>query len=77
MHIFTPDDLVQYLYNETTPQKAAAIEAALEADYQLREMFDVIVTGQKRLEVLNLSPRTEAINKILQYAEKSMSQLHH
>ena len=76
MDKITPEDLVQYLYSETSPEKAKAIESALENDYSLREMFDVIVSAQKRLEVFELSPREEAVNKILQYGEKAISELH-
>jgi hypothetical protein len=76
-HNFTPEDLVQYLYNETSPEKSSAIKAALEIDWSLREMYNVIVSGQKRLEAFELSPREEALNKILNYAEKSISELHH
>ena len=75
MHLFTPEDLVQYLYNETSPQKTEAIKAALETDWRLKEMFDVIVSAQKRLEAFHISPRKEAIDTILQYAEKAIAEL--
>ena len=48
MHNFTPEDLVQHLYNETSPEKSTAIKAALETDWSLREMYDVIVFKNKR-----------------------------
>ena len=76
MHNFTPEDLVQYLYNETSPEKSAAIEAALQNDWTLREVNDVIVSAHQRLEAFELSPREEAINKILQYGEKAIGELH-
>ena len=76
MHIFTPEDLVQYLYKETSKEKSAAIEAALENDWSLREMFEVISSAQKRLEALSLTPRDEVITKILHHSEKSMNELH-
>ena len=76
MDNFTPDDLVQYLYNETSQAKSEAIKKALENDWTLREMYDVIVSAQKRLEAFELSPRDEAVNKILRHAEKAISELH-
>ena len=75
MHNFTPEDLVQYLYNETSPEKTTAIKAALETDWTLREMYDVIVSAQKRLEAFELSPREEDVNNILRHAEKAISEL--
>ena len=76
MHNFTPEDLVQYLYKETSQEKSTAITAALETDWTLREMYNVIVSAQKRLEAFELSPREEAVNKILRYAQKSIAELH-
>ncbi len=76
MHNFTPEDLVQYLYKETSPEKSTAITAALETDWSLREMYNVIVSAQKRLEAFELSPREEAVNNILRYAEKTIAELH-
>ena len=76
MHSFTLEDLVQYLYNETSQPKAAAIKTALETDWELREKYEVIAAAQKRLQTLRLvSPRKKAIDEILIYAEKSAKEL--
>ncbi len=71
MHSFTPEDLLQYLYNETSPEKTAAITAALDSDWSLREKYEVILSATKRLEVIKLSPRSQTIDNILSYAEKA------
>ena len=76
MRIITPEDLVRYLYNETSPQKAKAIKAALESDWSLREAFEQIVSAQKQLEELEKSPREEAVKKIFDHADKTVSHLH-
>jgi len=76
MHNFTPEDLVQYLYNETAPKKSLAINAALKTDWHLKEMFEVIVSAQKRLEAFRLSPREETVSKVLRYAKKAIAELH-
>jgi len=75
MHSFTPEDLLQYLYNETSIEKTAAIKAALETDWSLREKFEVISTGSKRLEAIKLSPRKKTIDNILNYAEKAVEEM--
>ena len=77
MHSFTPDDLLQYLYKETSPEKTAAIKAALESDWSLREKFEVIAAGSKRLDAFKLSPRKQTIDNILNYAEKAVEELTH
>ena len=74
MHSFTPEDLLQYLYKETSPEKTLAIRAALETDWGLREKLEVITSAQQRLEKLTLSPRKKAVDNILRYAEKSVKE---
>ncbi len=73
---FTPEDLVQYLYKETSKQKTAAIIAALETDWSLQESFEQLLAAQKNLEEIKLSPRDEAVNKILQHITKKEGQLY-
>jgi len=75
MHNFTPEDLLQYLYKETSTEKTARIKAALETDWNLREQLDVIKSAQSRLETLKLSPSQKTIENILAYAEKSVIEL--
>ena len=65
---FTPEDLLQYLYKETSPQQTAAIAKALEQDWTLREKLDVLKISMERLDTIMEVPRTEAILKILNYA---------
>ncbi len=76
MHLFTPEDLVQYLYNETSVKKSAAIEAELQSNWQLKEIFEVIINAQKRLEAFELTPRKKVINEILTHARKKLSEFH-
>jgi hypothetical protein len=73
-HKFTPEDLIQYLYKETTLAQSAAIEKAMEQDWTLREKFEVIKKAHQRLEKFVLSPRTESILRILKYAAKETVQ---
>ncbi len=75
MHNFTPEDLLQYLYNETSPEQTAQIKAALESDWSLREKLEVITSAQKRLEALKMSPSQQTIDNILNYAEKAIAEL--
>lgn len=75
MHNFTPEDLIQYLYKETSPEQTAQIKAALESDWSLREKFEVITSAQSRLEALKMSPSQQTIDNILSYAEKAVAEL--
>ncbi|MBP6431683.1 MAG: hypothetical protein KA319_07950 [Ferruginibacter sp.] len=75
MQNFTLEDLLCYLYNETSPEQTAEIKDALEKDWTLKEQFETIASGHKTLEALKLSPRKKTIEDILNYAEKSVSEL--
>lgn len=75
MYIFTPEDLLQFVYNETSPEKTAAIKAALEHDWSLRHKLELIQTAQTKLETVEMSPRQEVVDRILNYAEK-VAELH-
>jgi len=68
MHNFSPEDLILYLYKETSPDATAAIEKALEEDWTLREKLNVLKTSMDRLDSINVSPRTEIILNILRHA---------
>jgi hypothetical protein len=75
MRNFTPEDLLLYLYKESTPQLTAAIKQALQLDWTLREKFNVLKTSMLRLEKIQQSPRTEAILNILNYAREKSSEM--
>ena len=70
MHNFTPEDLLMYLYKETSPAQSVAITTALESDWSLREKFEELNAARNELATLQLSPSRQTINNILRYAEK-------
>jgi hypothetical protein len=75
MHNFTPEDLLLYLYNETSPAQTVAIKAALETDWSLREKFEELTAAQKELSNIRLSPGRKTVDNILNYAEKAISEV--
>ncbi len=72
--LFTPEELIQYLYNETSPEKTAAIEASLQEDWTLREKLEVLKASTQGLNKLIESPRQEAILNVLNYARESAAE---
>ena len=73
---FTPEDLLLYLYKETSPQQTADIEEALKKDWTLREKLDVLKTSMQRLDKIVVSPRTEVVLNVLNNArEKSTEEV--
>lgn len=75
MHNFTQEDLLLYMYNETSSEKTAQIKAALETDWNLKEQYDNLISAQQKLEAFKLSPSSKTIDNILSYAEKSVTEL--
>jgi hypothetical protein len=73
---FTPEDLLLYLYNEATTELADAIEKALLKDWTLREKLTVLKASMQRLDKIVVSPRTEVVLNVLNYArEKSVQEV--
>ena len=72
--LFTPEELVQYLYNETSPQRSADIETALQQDWTLREKLEILQNSMHSLNRSLESPRTEVVMNILNYARETVSE---
>lgn len=70
MQSFTPEDILLYLYKETSPEMTMAIESALKSDWTLREKMEVLNTSMTRLDNITESPRTEVVLNILNYARQ-------
>ncbi len=76
MHNFTSEDLIQYLYKETSTEKTAAITNALKSDWSLRETMDILTASYKELNSIKmLSPRKQTLENIFNYAEKAVEEL--
>lgn len=73
----TQDDLLQYLYRETTPAKTELIERQLETDKVLEERFAVLKSAKTRLEKIKLiSPDDRSVDNIFNYSEQGLKELH-
>ncbi len=73
MNSITPDDLLLFLYNETSPEMTIAIKSALESDYRLQESMNEMIISMDNLEAISYSPRQQAIDKILAYGKKAIN----
>jgi hypothetical protein len=74
MENFTPEDLLLYLYKETSPQQSTAIESALKKDWTLREKLAVLKTSMQRLDKITEAPRTEVVLDVLNYARENVTE---
>lgn len=71
---FTQDELILFLYQESSPELTAAIEAALETDWELQDRLKVLKRTIKQLDQLKLkSPRTKSVNALIDYAKYTLA----
>jgi hypothetical protein len=70
MALFTPEDLLRYLYKESSPELTAAIQVALKENWTLREQMEEIQTSVNQLDIEKqvVAPRMEVVLRVLQYA---------
>ena len=71
---FTPEDLLLYLYKETSPEQTESIETALKKDWTLREKLCVLKTSMQRLDKIVETPRTEVVLNVLNYAREQITE---
>lgn len=72
MSIFTPEDLILYLYKETSTTDTASITDAIASDWALQQKFNVIETSVQQLTTELYAPRAEAVLNVLNYARETM-----
>ncbi len=75
MHDYTPEEILLYLYKESSPELTTAIEEELKKNWALREKLTVMKTAMERLNNIAVSPRTEVVLDILRYAGKSKKEV--
>ncbi|HTB52503.1 MAG TPA: hypothetical protein VK718_07000 [Ferruginibacter sp.] len=74
MNSVTIDDLLQYAYKETHVQRTLAIKAAIENNKRVHKDYTAIKAAKSSLNKVPLiSPRKEAIDKVLNHAKSTFS----
>lgn len=72
--LFTPEELIQYLYRETSAARTAEIEEALQNDWTLREKLEVLQNSMQSLNTPLESPRAQAVTNIMNYAREAFGE---
>ena len=76
MTLFTPEDLLRYLYKESSPELTLAIENALKEDWMLREKLQILGSSVSSLDKIVVAPRAEVVERVLNYARRTAVQEH-
>lgn len=66
---FTRNDLIRYIYQETTEREKQEIEQKLLLDNKLFEEYKNLAEVSMELDRVNLSPSEKTINKILNFSK--------
>ena len=67
---FTLNDLVRYLYNETSASETLAINEALHTDPVLMNQYEEMLVSYQQLPRVKFSPAPASLNNILQYSRQ-------
>ena len=65
---FTPDDLLRYLYEDTSIEEKEEIEKALQNDYRLLEELEQLKSDIDLVDEMMLAPSDKCIDHIMGYA---------
>ena len=68
---FTPNQLVQYIYHETSVCETLAINELIDEDLSVREEYDALSEAYRQLPKVTFSPSNQTIRNILRYSEST------
>ncbi len=72
----TQDNLIRYIYQETTAEETDLIEEALQSDWELKELYETLVEAKAELSKLQVSPSQKVVDKILSYSKNNAPMEH-
>jgi hypothetical protein len=71
---FTQNDLIRYLYHETTEKEEQEINKALLSDSELRAMYTSMTAIKKEMDKTQLEPSPATVLSILSYSRSEEHQ---
>lgn len=63
-----PDDLIRYVYNETTEEENILLESIIFENEYLEQSFFELLHIKRELENINCSPSNKSVEKILEFS---------
>lgn len=65
---FTQDDVIRYVYEETSPEESLLIEEALMSEPELTTFFLDALELRSMMNKIERQPRSSAVDNILNYS---------
>jgi len=72
----TQDNLIRYIYQETSQEESSLIEEALATDYELKELYESLLESKSELDKVRISPPQDVVDKIMEYSSKTAPHEH-
>lgn len=66
---FTQDDVIRYVYNETTELEKKELEKALICDLELQDKYKELVAMKQQLDKGMKRPSDKVVDNILNYSK--------
>ncbi len=73
---FTKNDLIRYIYKETSVAETLAINEALNSDLDLHAKYRELIQGFQQLPKVKFNPSPSAIQNILRYSQHTALETH-
>jgi hypothetical protein len=68
---FTQDQLIRFLYKETSASETFAIKQALNDSKELMEEFRLLQYAQQQLPKIQFRPKRSSVQNILRYSKSA------
>ncbi|AYQ35122.1 MULTISPECIES: hypothetical protein [Runella] len=73
IQLFTPDDVIRYVYEETTEDENVLIEDALIGDQELLEFYLDALEMKSLMNKIERTPSNSVVSNILAYSQNYKS----
>ncbi len=77
VHSFTKNDLVRYIYKETSIAETLAIDEALDQDCVLKDAYQELLSGYRQLPKAGFNAAPTTIQNILRYSQRTALEAQH
>jgi hypothetical protein len=72
--VFTQNDLIRFLYHETSEQETKEINKALLCDSELQAQYKELNAGKSMLDATQMQPSANTVLNILSYSRGMQEQ---
>ena len=74
---FTLNDLIRFIYKETSTNETLAIEDALKYDFEFQEEYKNLLDATSNLPKVFFKPSQDSLSQILKHSRKSSLLAHY